>query len=95
MMLTLNEPRNICGPIKPIEGGLRGLSRRDYFYLFARHEFITSHVILAVTALVVDRKRNRVICVRSRVIVETVRARRHAPTEQRKELTISRFQKTH
>jgi hypothetical protein len=71
------------------------LPRRDYFYLFARHEFITSHIILAVAALVVDGKRDGIIGVRSRVIVETVRAGCYTPTEQRKELTVSCFQKTH
>jgi hypothetical protein len=57
------------------------LPSRDDFDFFARHEFVTTHVILAVTPLVVDGERDRVIRVRSRVIVETVRAGGYTTTK--------------
>jgi hypothetical protein len=57
------------------------LPSRNDFDLFARHELVTAHIILAVTPLVVDGERDRVIRVRSRIIVETVRAGGYTATE--------------
>jgi hypothetical protein len=71
------------------------LSCGNDFDFFARHQLITPYIVLTISPLIVDGERDRIIRVRSRIVIEAVRARGHTATEEGKKLSISRFQKTH